>query len=244
MSDARTRKRQLTCLGITLLGGVFIICLLFRTDWGSEAARRTSCKTNLHRIGLALHSYYDEYGCFPPAHIADDHGRPMHSWRVLILPYLNEDALYAQYRFDEPWNGLNNSQLADRISTVYQCPTEVCRRDNRQAWTSYVAVIGPHTCWPGSEPVRVSDITDGTSETLFVVEIHNSGIHWMEPRDLKVTQMPQMINAPGMGYSSAHVGGAHGLLADGSVRFLSEKTPAETLRRLIERDDGEPAGEF
>jgi prepilin-type processing-associated H-X9-DG protein len=82
------------------------------------------------------------------------------------------------------------------------------------------------------------------TNTLQVVEILNSGIHWMEPRDLHVTQMAPMINAAGMGFSSPHEGGANGLLADGAVRFVSEKTPAETVRKLIERDDGEAVGEF
>ena len=209
-----------------------------------NASPRTICKYNLHQIGLALHNYHDVYGCFPPAYIADERGRPMHSWRVLILPYIDQAPLYNLYRFDEPWDGPSNSQLASHTIAIYQCPTDVKERDTPQHWTSYVAVIGPHTCWPSAEPVQIGQITDGTSQTLLVVEVHNSGIHWMEPRDLHVTQMAPEINAAGMGFSSKHEGGANGLLADGAVRFVSEKLPVETVRRLIERDDGEPVGEF
>jgi hypothetical protein len=202
------------------------------------------CKNNLHLIGLALHNYHDLYGCFPPAYIADERGRPMHSWRVLILPFIDQAPLYNLYRFDEPWDGPNNSKFASVRIPIYQCPADVEEREEPTNWTSYVAVIGPHTCWPGTEPIKLRDVSDGADKTLLVVEVANSGIHWMEPRELHVTQMAPAINAAGMGISSPHAGGANGLLGDGAVRFVSEKTPAETVRRLIERDDGEAVGEF
>jgi prepilin-type processing-associated H-X9-DG protein len=243
---ARPFKINLLVLGLALV----VVGLLVAVLWPPlqsrrEASPRAICKNNLHQIGLALHNYHDKFGCFPPAYIADERGRPTHSWRVLLLPYIDQAPLYNLYRFDEPWDGPNNSQLARHIIDIYQCPTDAKERDTPQNWTSYVAVIGPHTCWPGSESVSISDIfSDGTSQTLLVVEVHNSGIQWMEPRDLHVTQMAPKINAAGMGISSPHEGGANGLLADGAVRFVSEQTPAETVRRLIERDDGEAVGKF
>jgi hypothetical protein len=223
---------------------VFVALLLLPAVSNPPITRRSMCKNHLHLIGLALHNYHDVYGCFPPAYIADENGQPMHSWRVLILPYIDQAPLYNQYRFDEPWNGPNNSKLASITIPSYQCPANVDEQKELQQWTSYVAVIGPHTCWQGTEPVPISQITDGTSVTLLVVETRNSGIHWMEPRDLHVTQMPLTVNAPGMGFSSLHEGGASGLLADGSVRFVHETISAETVLRLIERDDGEPVGEW
>src|SRR5204863_151662 len=77
-----------------------------------EAARRSNCKGELKQIGLALLNYREVYGCFPPAFIADESGRPMHSWRVLILPYIDHVSLYYEYRFDEPWDGPNNRKLS------------------------------------------------------------------------------------------------------------------------------------
>jgi len=70
-----------------------------------EAARRSQCRNNMYWISLALHRYHDTYGCFPPAFLADENGRPMHSWRVLILPFADGAAIYNDYRFDEPWMG-------------------------------------------------------------------------------------------------------------------------------------------
>jgi hypothetical protein len=145
----------------------------------------------------------------------------------------------------EPWDGPNNSRLADRMPGVYQCLSDKAGQDGAQFWTSYVAIVGPRTCWPLERTVAIRDIADGSCDTLLVVESHHSGIHWMEPRDLHVTQMAPTINArAGQGISSDHAGGAHVTFADGGGRFLRKQLAQETLRRLIERDDGEPVGEF
>ena len=79
-----------------------------------EKRHQVECAANLTKIGLAMHAYHEAYGCFPPAFVADTRGRPMHSWRVLILPFAGERALYEAYRFDEPWDGPNNRHLPRR----------------------------------------------------------------------------------------------------------------------------------
>lgn len=228
--------------GIILL----LIALLIPSNMGPrEAAPRSQCRNNLKVIGLALHNYHEDYGSFPPAYVADDNGRPMHSWRVLILPYLDQAGLYNQYRFDEPWNGPHNSQFLEKRIYYYQCPVEAKKhvRESREArMTSYVAVVGPRTAFPGSESVSLKDISDGTSSVIAIVEVANSGIHWMEPRDLHVLQMATKVNpSVGQGISSPHKGGgAHALLCDGAVRSLADETAPETIRRLLEINDGEP----
>lgn len=98
---------------LILLYGGCLVCLerLAGAQSVREAARRVSCLNNLRHIELALHNYHNAHGCFPPAYIVDESGRPMHSWRVL-LPYLEQEALYDQYDFSEPWDGPNNRKLA------------------------------------------------------------------------------------------------------------------------------------
>ncbi len=130
----------------------------------------------MKQFGLALHNYHDKFGCFPPAYVADATGRPMHSWRVLILPFMEEAALYQQYRFDEPWDGPNNSKLANRIPEVYRCPTYERSHDRLKLsaphlalMTNYVAVVGVGTAFDGSASVGVRDIEDGTSNTVLVI---------------------------------------------------------------------------
>ena len=102
---------------------VLIALLLPAVQQAREAARRSACKNNLKQIGLALHNYHNAYGSFPPAFVPDAEGHPAHSWRVLLLPYVDGEELYSLYRFDEPWNGPHNSKLADKIPSVYRCPS-------------------------------------------------------------------------------------------------------------------------
>ena len=94
---------------------------------------------------------HETYGCFPPAYIADQDGRPMHSWRVLLLPFPDQPALYDAYNFSEPWNGPNNRKLADQIGRIYLRSG----LDSDQAGTtSFVAVVGSETAWPGATTSR------------------------------------------------------------------------------------------
>jgi type II secretory pathway pseudopilin PulG len=237
-SESRVLQWIVTIVVIAFLAWL----LLPAIDSGRRTpAKRTQCRNNLRQISLALQSYHLAFNCFPPAYVADASGRPMHSWRVLILPYLDQVPLYNQYRFDEPWNGPNNSKLAIQRLPVYECPTDVENREGDQPSTSYVAVVGPHTMWPENSCVSVSDVPDGTSLTLHVAEVRNSGIHWMEPRDLHLGQMSPTINPTGgQGVSSFHTDGALASFVEGDIEFLSEKLPPQTVRKLIDRNDGGP----
>ena len=205
---------------------VLFLCVMAPALSGSRhAARRSVCQGHLKQIVVALHSYHDQYGSFPPAIVRDEAGRPMHSWRVLLLPFVEEGDLYKQYRFDEPWDGPNNKKLHRITVPSYVCPEQSGRENNPIAHTNYTVVVGPRTAFPEDRCVRLGDITDNQGNTLLVVEIHNSGIHWMEPRDLHVTQMSRTINpSRGQGISSLHgphpPGGANVVMVDGTVKFL------------------------
>jgi hypothetical protein len=203
---------------------------------------RGTCHMNLKQIALALHNYHDTYGSFPPAYIADTSGRPMHSWRVLLLPFLEQQALYDQYRFDEPWDGPNNRQLAAYMPRVFCCPSDPGANPDLPL-TSYLAVVGPETAWPDEKACEFRDIKDGTSNTLLVVESHGSGIHWMEPRDLHTGQMAREINpSHGQGICSCH-GAKRDLaqvaLADGSVHVLFNDLTREEVETLLTIAGGE-----
>lgn len=224
---------------LTVLGAL----LLPPTHHGPGHGRRGQCSNHLKQIGLALQNYHDEYGSFPPAHIADSKGNPIHSWRVLILPFIEQKPLYDRYSFNEPWDGPNNRKLHNEIMRVYCCPS--CPEDQPKTDTSYVAVMGPNTMWPGAKATNFSDLTDGTSNTIMVVEIYNSGIHWMEPRDLHMAQMPLAVNPQqGQGISSTHPNVALAVFADGHTAALSSTIPPDILRLLLTIADGEPIGEY
>jgi prepilin-type processing-associated H-X9-DG protein len=238
----------LIALGVTrknlgLLAIVAMLVMLAGLMLPSPGSRppgpRAQCNNKFKMIVLALQSYRDAYGQFPPACIADESGRPMHSWRVLILPFLEHKPLYDAYRFDEPWDGPNNSKLASVMLKIYCCPADHYG-GSATCETSYVAVVGPSTAWPGTMSTRLGDIKDGAGNTILLVEVHNSGIPWMEPRDLGFQQLPLAINPPsGKGISSGHKSGANVGLADGSVIFLPNDTPPETVRAMLTIAGGE-----
>ena len=107
---------------------------------GREAARRSQCCSHLKQIGLALQAYHSEHGTLPPPDVLGSEGQPAHSWRVLILPYLDEKELYDRYNLDEPWNGPNNRQLADQMPEAYKCWTD---DKDQTTFTNYLAIVGP-----------------------------------------------------------------------------------------------------
>jgi hypothetical protein len=226
--------------GVVLLLGFLVLILLPPLTGPHDRGRRTECKNHLKQLALALHNYHDTHGAFPPAYIADKDGRPMHSWRVLILPFMDQRHLYELYRLDEPWNGPHNRLLASQMPAEFRCPSD----PGPATETSYFVVVGPKTIFPGAVPIAIKDIPDGTSNTILLVEAADSGINWLEPRDLSYVEAIRGINPKtGWGISSRHEElerGAQVALADGSSRFLADNTPVEQLLRMLERDDGLP----
>lgn len=208
-------------------------------------ARSSQCRNRLKQIVRALHNYHDDYGCFPPAYVADEDGRPMHSRRVLILPYIEETARYEQYRFDEPWDGSDNSQLVGQAPYDLQCPVAP-NRDS--ASTSYVLIVGDGTGWADGRSPKLDDFTDGADRTIVLAEITGSNIPWMEPRDLTLEEAARGINSgSAMCISSWHPAGGHRMgqdsanvaFADGSAVNLKNDFPLEELRKLLTYQGGE-----
>jgi hypothetical protein len=191
---------------------------------------------NLKQIALALHAYEADYGAFPPPYVADDQGRPMHSWRVLILPYLEQTRLYKQYRFDEPWDGPNNVKLHGRIVDAFQCPLDQAPHPHGLHATSYVAVTGRGTAWQPGRARKLSEFTDGTDDTILLVELHDSGIHWMEPRDLPAGAIDDAIHPLN---GQPHETGAYAAFADTSVRSLADTLTAKEVSAMLSAAGGE-----
>lgn len=225
--------------------GLLVALLLPAVQSARGAARRMQCSNNLKQIGLALHNYHDVHKCFPPAYIADKNGKPMHSWRVMILPYIEESALYDQYNFDEPWDSPNNMAVAAQMPDVFRCPSSPQIGTGNE--TNYVVVIGdskkfPQTLFSPNKGISFGKVTDGTSNTIAVVETATP-VPWTQPdADLNFSTMQFAINAGANSISSDHPGVANVLFADGSVRPLSKSVDSRTLRNLIQPADGNVIG--
>lgn len=224
-------------LGMVLACGGVLALLFSQVGSSREAARRSQCSGHLKQIALAMHNYHDTYQCFPPAVITDASGRPMQSWRVAILPFLEQAPLYQRYNSNEPWDSPANRALGSLMPPVYRCPSDASAASTE---TNYVMIVGKDTVGGlPNEAVSLKDITDGTANTILVVEVVGSGIHWMEPRDLSIDELSRAINdGSGQWISSRHPGGANAACADGSLHFLSQSIDQATLRALILRNDG------
>ena len=203
----------------------------------NEAARRTRCMNNLKQIGLAMHNWHSGHDAFPPAYSVDKQGKPLLSWRVQILPFLDEQKLYDEFHHDEPWDSPHNKVLIARMPQVYACPDEAPTLI-REGKTTYLTPRGPHTVFPGADGVKIQAITDGTSNTVFVVDASDAmAVSWTRPDDWEVGDGPKFD-----GLSGHHPGGANVLFADGSVRFLKETLAPKVLKALLTRDGGEVIG--
>ena len=195
------RLVEFGCLGcVTSL----ILLLLAPVGMDEHARNRVSCPNNMKQLGLALLNFADVHKTLPPAVVSDSRGQPMHSWRTLILPEIEEGTLYRTYHFDEPWNGPRNSKLSQVELRLFQCPDD----RPKPFETSYVAIIGPGTAWSVPGGAKLSDITDGPENTILLVEMKNSGIKWAEPRDLDLNNLPPGITKQNLLHSlSNHAGG-------------------------------------
>ena len=202
------------------------------------AVQQQISRENLRILARAFRRYHERHGTFPPAFIADESGKPQHSWRVLLLPFLGEERLHAQYNFDQPWDSPENQALANRMPDVYGSPDDP---DASFSETSYLVVVGEGAAFKGTERSSLSELTDGPDKTILLVESMGHGINWMEPRDLRFGTIPMAINSDRKESinRTRRVGGAHVVMADGNVYRLADATPPEAVRAMLTAQGGE-----
>lgn len=235
---ARWRFGLFHLLSIVVIGGVGFALLLPAQRRARPAAKRTQCKNNIKQIGLALHNYHDHYGTFPPAYTVDADGKRLHSWRTLILPYLDQTPLYNKIDLSKAWDDPVNMAEFDQAHVhAYRCPSS----PGPSTHTSYMVPIGAHTCFPGAVSKSMSEITDGTSNSVMVIEVDSEkSVPWMSPTDVD----EQFLLSLGPKSKVSHTGGLNTLLADGSVRFLSFNLDQNVRRALMTIDAGDTVGDF
>jgi hypothetical protein len=196
---------------------------------------------NLKQIGLALDAYYEDYGHLPPAVVRNKDGQPLYSWRVVLLPYLEQSHLYQQFHLNEPWDSEHNKPLIDKIPKVYAN----WARDE-SGLTRYQVLAGPGTAFERPE-LTGADFPDGLGSTLLVVEA-GTPVPWTKPEDLAYDPagpLPQLGGVYGrpVRLLCREVGRRPGFVAcfaDGSVRFIQSSTDERLLRAPITRNGGEP----
>ncbi len=196
-----------------------------------EAAARMSSANNLKQIGLAIHNYHDAYGHLPQD-IVDKKGKPLLSWRVAILPYIEQDALYKQFKLDEPWDSDNNKQWSQMAIKTFLAPDRSPAKP--EGLTSYRGISGPGTAFEAKAKIKLTDFTDGTSNTIMVIETDEL-VPWAKPGDFPFDPkkpLPKIV-APG------NRAVFQALFADGSVRAIKTTIAEKTLKAAFTRNGGE-----
>jgi hypothetical protein len=175
------------------------------------------------------------YGHLPAPAIYDKTGKALLSWRVAILPFIEQQNLYKQFKLDEPWDGPHNKPLADIIVKAYSPPGGADLDARDRALTYYQAIVGQGAAWEPRKELRFpTDFLDGTSNTILVVEAATP-VPWTKPEDLPFVPDQALPKFGGL-----FDGNFHALMADGSVQFFSAKADQEQLRYAITRAEGTP----
>jgi RNA polymerase sigma factor (sigma-70 family) len=196
----------------------------------AERKRRMGSINNLKQIALAFLNYHTTYNAFP-TDIMDDSGRPLLSWRVAILPYLDQQKLYNQFKLDEPWNSPNNRKLLSKMPAVYHIDTD---DGDSNTMTYYQGFVGKGTLFePDRSKVKLFDVTDGTSYTILLVEAGTS-VRWSAPQDIAYSAKKPI---PALGAPFGDV--IHAAFADGAVHSLRTDYDENEMRKAIIRNDGE-----
>jgi prepilin-type processing-associated H-X9-DG protein len=215
---------MLACLGI------MVALLLPAVQAAREAARRMACSNNEKQIVLALLNYEAAYGAFPPAYTVDAQGNRLHSWRTLILPFIEQQTIYAQIDLNKPWDDPVNLPFSQITIPTYQCPSAVVAAN----LSTYVVVVDPDGIFSGVTPTRLDEVSDGLSRTLLITEVAaDQAVPWMSPNDINLSEF---INPPTRG--SHHPGGRNIGRADGSVMFFESTASAETMSAMVNMRDG------
>jgi prepilin-type processing-associated H-X9-DG protein len=243
-SRGRLRGKGLAITGI-VIGSLGIVCTPILTILAvqrvRDAAARMQSSNNLKQIGLALHNYHDANGYLPPASLAQLPPEALRvvpikpgqlSWRVILLPYLEQESLYRKFRLDEPWDSPNNLPLLKPTPKVYAIPGDDVNAAAGN--TFYQAIVGPGAVFDPQHPrCQLREITDGTSNTIIVAEAKQP-VPWTKPEDMAFDP-----NGPSPQLGNTFSGGSQVLFADGSVRVIPRNTPPETIRAMITRSGGE-----
>lgn len=209
--------------------GMLAVMVLPAANTARAAAQRMSSVNNMKQIAIAMHNYNLVHGQFP-TDIKSADGTPLLSWRVAILPYLEEQVLYDQFKLDEPWDSPNNLPLMNRVPAFLQHPeiesaagTTVYQRPRGEGFMN------------GDEPLTFRNVLDGTSNTIMGVEtVGADAVEWTKPADIQLD-----VDNPVEVLDRGTRRGFNVMMGDGSVRFLSTLIDPEVFKALLTRAGGE-----
>jgi prepilin-type processing-associated H-X9-DG protein len=224
-------QSQLVLVAVT---GMLVALILPAVQAAREAARRNQSLSQLKQVMLAMHVYADSKRVLPAHAIYSQDGKPLLSWRVTILPYIEQQELYNRFKLDEPWDSPHNKALIPLMPEVYANPAIV---DPSHGMTNILAFVGPDCVMDGtSKGLGFAQIPDGTSKTMAVVEANPANVvPWTKPADIEFDP-----KNPKAGFGALRPGGCNAAFWDGHARFISNSVDPATIKALITRDGREP----
>ncbi|HVJ85081.1 MAG TPA: DUF1559 domain-containing protein [Caulifigura sp.] len=236
-------------LFFSVFGTLVVVPMLLPAMSTGSPSPITQCRNNLKQIGLALHNFNDERGEPPAAATA---GAVPRSWRVEVLPFLDQAPLRSQYVNTEAWDGPANSKIANLDVDVFSCPSNPNAVDSLgRRFTAYAAITGPGTALSDELRPSFPAVPDGNGLTIAVIEACGQNIVWTEPRDVSLSSTSVGINLDGHSpghsdglASSRHRHGVNALFVDGSVKTLSPQTDPKVLKALATANGSEPLDDF
>jgi hypothetical protein len=212
--------------------GVFAMLLIPAVQSARTAARRMSSSNNVKMLSLALLNYESTYRAFPPAYTVDADGNRLHSWRTLLLPFMDSSGLAGKIDMSKPWNHPDNAFALDYDVPAFRSPLG----NTKPGYTSYLAVVDASTALIGGQSAKLREITDGTSNTIWIYETSDSkAVHWMEPTDGSIQDFQDEVTSTLPKPVAVTICG----LVDASVIYLSNSTSPSDVKAYATRDGGE-----
>lgn len=200
-----------------------------------ELSQRHMCQHRIKRLSFAIVLYEDKHGTLPPLYTVDDSGRRLHSWRTLLLPFMNEQELYDSIDLTKPWDDPVNRKAFGTHVSVFQCPTI-----DDDTSTTFLALDLPGSSLRPSQGLKKSEITDDLSKTLLFVEApRNLAVHWMSPHDLDENKLKEFFQAQ----EFPHSGTLHAATCDSNpfpvIRISSARLSPEMIRAMATIDQND-----
>jgi type II secretory pathway pseudopilin PulG len=229
IESSNSPQQQLTVVAVMgVLAGFFLPA----TQAAREAARRTQSLNNLRQVSLALLMFHEQKRAFPAHAIYSKDGKPLLSWRVQILPYIEEQDLYNKFHLDEPWDSENNRPLIASLPQVFANPD----RPAADGKTNYLAVVAKECVFDGTDKgTDIRKITDGTSRTIAIVEADaDKAVEWTKPDDLQYD-----AKNPTAGLGHLRPGGWLAAFLDGHIEFISNSVDPSLVKAMMTKAGGE-----
>ncbi len=226
-------------LGKRVSASLLIVLLLFGQffypvlDGARETTLRSECESNLRQLTIAIHNYESKHGHLPPPFSTDSDGNVLHSWRVLILPFLGEQQLYDQIDKSKRWDDPVNAAYHKRMPDIFCCSAK--RYHSKWGFksntTAYVVVVGEATAWRANDPPSLVQISDRTSRTIAIIESETHRTNWMCPND---PNLDSFVNS--FQFHRPH-DGIISLFDASTVRLPGDTTP-DQIRNMLTIDNG------